>query len=127
MAYTNLYAPQITVPGANYAMNPYGNSINWVQGELGARNYPIAPNTSVLLMDQESPKFYIKSADLLGVQTVRSYEYNEVTAGVKPTEPEKTETAQTKPEPKPQNETKADYVSREEFEALKKTIDDLMS
>ena len=107
-----------------YQTNPYGmqspvNSIVWVSGELGARNYPIAPNTSILLMDSESSKFYIKSADILGVQTLRSYEYSEVTAG-KPTETE------TVAESKPQNDSK-DYVSRKEFDELKKTIDELMS
>ncbi len=105
-----------------YQTNPYGmqqspvNSIVWVSGELGARNYPIAPNTSILLMDSESSRFYIKSADILGVQTLRSYEYNEVTVG-KPTETE------TVAESTPQN----DYVSREEFNELKKTIDEFMS
>lgn len=105
-----------------YQTNPYGMqqtspvSIVWVSGELGARNYPIAPNTSILLMDSESSRFYIKSADILGVQTLRSYEYSEVTAG-KPTETE------TVAESKAQN----DYVSREEFDELKKTIDELMS
>lgn len=112
-----------------YQTNPYGmqspvNSIVWVTGELGARNYPIAPNTSILLMDSEASRFYIKSADILGVQTVRSYEYSEITGTTKPAESEKTtEKVETVAESKPQN----DYVSREEFDELKKTIDELMS
>ena len=106
------------------------NGIVWVQGELGARNYPVAPNTSVLLMDTESSRFYIKSVDLMGVPTVRTYTYR----GLYETEPEVVSEkevealpAPTKTESKPQNETKSDYISRKEFEELKKTVDDLMS
>lgn len=115
-----------------YQTNPYGmqspvNSIVWVTGELGARNYPVAPNTSILLMDSEASRFYIKSADILGVQTVRSYEYSEITGTGKPAESEKTtEKVETVAESKPQNDSK-DYVSRKEFDELKKTIDELMN
>lgn len=127
------YVSPYPVSGTNYPYSPYSttqsapNTIVWVQGELGARNYPIAPNTSVLLMDSESSKFYIKSADLLGVQTVRSYEYNELVPTSKPVEPETVE--QTKPsvDSKSQNESQVEFVSRKEFDELKKTIDDLMS
>ena len=34
-----------------------GNAIMWVQGEAGAKAYPVAPNTSVLLMDSEESVF----------------------------------------------------------------------
>lgn len=102
-----------------YLANPYASSqavspaMVWVNGEAGARNYPVAPNTSMLLMDSESPKFYVKSADLLGVQTVRSYEYTEMTNATKP--------ADIVTEPR------VEYVSKEEFDALKKVVDDLLS
>ena len=132
MALNYAWTPQVSMPGANYQMNPYGmqgpvSSIVWVNGELGARNYPIAPNTSILLMDSDSPKFYIKSADLLGVQAVRSYEYNELTNQNTTQESEKTMEATKKVETKPQNDPSVEYVSRKEFDELKKTIDDLMS
>lgn len=132
MALNYAWTPQVSMPGANYQMNPYVaqspvNSIVWVNGELGARNYPIAPNTSILLMDSESPKFYIKSADLLGVQTVRSYEYNELTNQNTIQESDKPVECTKKVETKPQNDPSVEYVSRKEFDELKKTIDDLMS
>ena len=120
---TLTYATPYPATSTNPYYSPYGVSSNapstivWVAGELGAKNYPIAPNTSVLLMDSESSKFYIKSADLLGVQSIRSYEYSEMTGVV---EPENVE------EIKPTESSKSDYVSRKEFEELKKTIDELM-
>ena len=130
------YASPYHTTGTNYPYPSYGvnqsapNTIVWVQGELGARNYPVAPNTSVLLMDTESSRFYIKSVDLMGVPTVRTYTYR----GLYETEPEVVSEkevealpAPTKTESKPQNETKSDYISRKEFEELKKTVDDLMS
>lgn len=40
------------------------NGILWVSGEVGAKSYLVAPGTSVLLMDSESEKFYIKSTDV---------------------------------------------------------------
>lgn len=36
------------------------NGILWVSGEVGTKSYLVAPGTSVLLMDSESEKFYIK-------------------------------------------------------------------
>lgn len=38
----------------------------WVQGEAGAKAYPVAAGTSVLLMDSESPVLYMKSTDATG-------------------------------------------------------------
>lgn len=43
------------------------NGILWVSGEVGAKSYLVAPGTSVLLMDSESEKFYIKSTDVSGI------------------------------------------------------------
>ena len=54
------------------------SSITWVQGEIGAKAYPIAPGTSVLLMDSDEQCFYIKSADTSGMPSLRKYEYNEI-------------------------------------------------
>ena len=41
--------------------------ITWVQGEEGAKAYLVAAGNSVLLMDSESPVFYIKSTDASGM------------------------------------------------------------
>lgn len=51
----------------------------WVQGEAGAKSYLVAPGATVLLMDSEGSKFYLKSADASGVPLpLRVFEYKEL-------------------------------------------------
>ena len=38
-----------------------------MQGEAGAKSYPVAPNSKVLLMDSESPVLYVKSVNANGM------------------------------------------------------------
>lgn len=46
---------------------PTGNAgFVWVQGEAGAKAYPVAAGNSVLLMDSEAPVLYMKSTDSSG-------------------------------------------------------------
>ena len=57
------------------------NGIIWVQGESAAKAYLVAPGKSILLMDSESNKFYIKSADASGMPIpLRIFTYSEETA-----------------------------------------------
>ena len=79
------------------------SSIIWVQGEGGAKSYLVGAGQSVLLMDSENSCFYIKSTDQSGMpMPLRVFEYKERT--------------QT-----PQN-TPVEYVTKEEFDAFKKTL-----
>lgn len=100
---------QYTMPQA--APQPQPSPILWVQGEEGAKAYMVAPGTSVLLMDSESSSFYIKSTDASGMpQPLRIFDYTERAANAKaPVIPS------------------ADYVTREEFNALAARIDALNS
>lgn len=83
--------------------------ILWVQGEEGAKAYMVAPGNSVLLMDSENSAFYIKSTDASGMpQPLRIFDYTERGAAQR---------QQAAPLP--------DYVSRQEFDALKARIDAL--
>ena len=66
--------------------NPYlpyqpkqSNSILWVQGEAGAKSFIVGAGQSVLLMDSENDKFYIKSADMNGMPMLRTFTYTEET------------------------------------------------
>lgn len=61
MQYPNFNNSMYQVP-----QGQQNNSIVWVQGEEGAKAYPIAPGNTVLLMDSESPVIYLKRADLSG-------------------------------------------------------------
>lgn len=44
---------------------PQSNLI-WVNSEAEARNYPVAPGNTVMLMDNDNPVAYKKSSDLSG-------------------------------------------------------------
>ena len=80
----------------------------WVQGEAGAKAYPVAPGSSVILMDAESNVFYIKSADASGMPMMRTFDYTERTAPQMPVQ------AAQQPH--------VDYVTRSEFDALRRQI-----
>ena len=54
------------------------NSLIWVQGEQAAKSYMVAPNTTVLLMDSDSSRFYLKSSDASGMPMLRVFEYAEI-------------------------------------------------
>ena len=98
--------------GFQMPMNrPDPTGLNWVQGEAGAKSWFVNPGATVLLMDSEAMRFYLKSADMNGVPAMRTFEYNEV--GV------------PKPQEAPQT---VNFVTAEEFngfrdEVLKKLED----
>ena len=72
------YTPQYSgVQGQSPLMNP-SSGIIWVQGEVGARAYPVGAGNSVLLMDSDDKYFYIKSADMSGMPKLHKYFYSEV-------------------------------------------------
>lgn len=56
------------------------NSSNmiWVQGESGAKAFPVGPGASQALFDSEAQIFYIKSVDQSGMpQPLRIFSYSE--------------------------------------------------
>lgn len=53
------------------------SGIIWVQGEAGAKAYPVAPGASVLLMDSEAKTMYLKGADQSGIPYMRIFDYTE--------------------------------------------------
>ena len=56
------------------------NGLVWVQGEAGAKSFLVAPGCTVMLMDSEGERFYIKSADASGMPLpLRVFEYKERT------------------------------------------------
>ena len=100
-------------PAQQMPMNrPDPSGLNWVQGEAGAKSWFVAPGATVLLMDSESMRFYMKSADMNGVPAMRTFEYNEVGA--------------QKPQEAPHT---ASFVTVDEFNGFKnevlKRIEDL--
>lgn len=74
-------------------------SVQYVNGKLSADNYAMQPNSSVILMDSNMDRFYLKKADASGMCTLEAYDFHKVADDVKP-----------------------EYVTREEFEELKNMI-----
>lgn len=65
---------------APQAYNQPQNGIVWVQGVEGAKAYPVASGSSVMLMDSEENVFYIKTTDQSGMPSpLRVFDYTERT------------------------------------------------
>lgn len=88
MAYPNysMYQPPITyptyptptVPQTQPTQPVSTSSIVWVQGEGGAKAYPVAAGSSIVLFDSETERFYIKTTDQSGMpQPLRIFDYVE--------------------------------------------------
>lgn len=86
----------------------------WVQGEAGAKSYLMAPNTTVLLMDSEGSRFYLKSTDNAGMPSMRTFEYTEILQN----------TLQA-PQTVPDN-LESKYVTRVEYDALSAKYAEIM-
>ena len=100
--YPATYAPlQTAIP--QQQSQPAG--LIWVQGIEAAKAYPVAPGNTVQLWDSEAPAVYLKAADHNGMPQLRAFDLVERVSAV--------------PRVK-----EADYVTRQEFEELKKLICD---
>ena len=89
----------------------------WVSGEVGAKSYLVAPNSTVLLMDSDDAVFYLKSADSAGMPSMRIFEYNEVT---------NTPSSVVSAPNSHKKELDSKYVTREEYEGLKRQYESIM-
>ena len=92
--YPNLQAPLLQQP-----ILPQQQTIQYVNDRSSAETYQMAANSSVILMDANLPRFYMKMTDASGMATVKSYDFKE--------------TEQEKPK---------EYVTKEEFETFKSTL-----
>ena len=106
-----------TVPTPVPTQPPQNNNgLIWVQGESGAKSYMVAPNTTVMLMDSEASRFYLKSSDASGFpMPIRVFEYEEL----------KPNTASVEEQAKA--DTKSSFVTKSEFEAFKDKIEHSLS
>lgn len=78
MAYYNPYQNQYMAQPVQVQQPQSNSGLIWVQGEMGAKSYLVAPNTTVLLMDSENQRFYLKSSDASGMPLpLRVFEYTE--------------------------------------------------
>lgn len=98
MNYFNYYQPQPQ------------SSLTWVSGIEGARSWYVAPNSTVALWDSEAQTIYLKSADASGMPTMKILDYA------------------LRGSQKPQDgveETKAEYLTKDDLEAVLAQISDL--
>ena len=129
MAYYNPYQPQymsqMQLAQPNMSVQPSytpapvqqnNNGLIWVQGEAGAKSFLVQPNTTVLLMDSESQRFYLKSSDASGMPLpLRIFEYSE-----------RPQNAQN-PAQNTQTVDYSTFATKAEFEAFKSEIEGLLN
>ena len=89
------------------------NNIIWVNGEAEAKNYLVAPNTTIPLWDTESHKIYLKSSDSAGMPSIKILEY---TVKEKNSNPLTTDQIEKKQD---------EYVKLDDFKKLQKELDNL--
>lgn len=107
--------PNPMSPQTSFTNQQQNNGLVWVQGEAGAKSYLVAPNTTVLLMDSENQRFYLKSSDSSGMpQPLRIFEYTE-----------RTQSAQNAPLAQESIDLSS-FATKAEFDAFKSEINTLL-
>ena len=98
----------VTQPTTQPMTQQGNNGLIWVQGEAGAKSYLVAPGNTVMLMDSEGERFYLKSADASGMpMPLRIFDYKERT---------NTPVSDFKAPSSDFSELDGKYITREEFE-----------
>ena len=64
--------------GYNQIQQNQNNNIIFVQGEVGAKSFQLQPNQSVMLLDNDDSKFYIKTTYSTGMSTLKTYRFEEI-------------------------------------------------
>lgn len=116
------YGPNYMGPtyGAN---NPYANNTksqqtqmrqyDFVNGIQGAKDYPLSPGQTMMLMDQQAMLCYMKSADDMGRYNLSYYKLEEVDEST-------AKDIVNPPSPQP------NYALKEDIDILNKKFDDLL-
>ena len=74
-------------------------TIQYVNGKQSAESYQMPANSSVILMDSNLARFYMKQTDASGMATIKSYDFKEA-----------------------EEEKPAEYVTKQEFEKFKANL-----
>lgn len=80
-------------------LSQQAQNIQYVNGKQSAESYQLPANSSVVLMDSNCARFYLKKTDASGLATVKAYDFKEVE------------------EEKPQ-----EYVTKAEFDKFKASM-----
>ena len=88
------------------------NGLVWVQGLEGAKAHFVPAGSTVMLMDSENERFYLKSSDMSGMPLpLRIFDYKEITQN-------STQAAQKEIDT-------SIFVTHEEFDELRKSVEAL--
>lgn len=98
-------------PTTQQQQQVYQNNIIWVKGKENARSMQVPPNSTVILLDSEVGKFYIKTTDDIGLGKLRVFSYVE--------EPDNDSTNTSSSVP---NIDLSNYVTKTELEEIVKEI-----
>ena len=90
--YQTQFMPQIQMP-----QQP--QNIQYVKDKQSAEAFQMPPSSSVILMDSNQARFYMKQTDASGVATIKSYDFKETEA-----------------------EKPVEYVTKSEFEKFKQSM-----
>ncbi len=77
---TSPYQQQSSMPNYqtnNQYQNKSQNNIIWVSGKQNARSMQLQPNSTMILLDNQQNKFYIKTTDDIGLGRLRVFNYTE--------------------------------------------------
>ncbi len=94
------------------------NEMIWTQGEAGAKGYLVAPNSTVVLWDTESPTIYVKTADASGVPSMRVLDFTERTENTSKTHGNAPITHECKCGDK--------FISKEDLNVVEEKIQDVL-
>ena len=100
----------------------FKSNIEYVNGIEGAKSFVIAPNSKLLLMDSDDNYFYIKTTDIQGKPTVKTFKYIDIE---KEKEKENQKNDEQKQEPKQilKTPTLEEFNTlSENFETFKKQV-----
>ena len=64
--YNGVYNGPYVIPTAPTQQTQTQNTFAWIQGEEAARNYPVAPGNTIVLIEADKPIMYMKTTDLSG-------------------------------------------------------------
>jgi len=79
----NFYNNVPITPNPVNSQSTQRDGINWVNGVDGLKEIKLQPNSAILLLDSENDGvFYIKSCDNIGICTIRTFMYEEVTQSI---------------------------------------------
>ena len=106
-----VYFQQPVQQNVQQVQQPQSNVI-WVNSETEARNYPVAPGNTVMLMDNDNPVAYKKSADMSG-RALPLEIYDLVKRGV--------------PEEENHQINMEEYLTRKEFDSFASSVDKRIS